>query len=74
KPLITSAFCSRVAKKGFSYINADWSSQPMWITNPVFQKVDARLQVNQYISERWKSEMEKARYLHANDVSELFPE
>lgn len=60
--------------KGFSYINADWSSQPMWITNPVFQKVDARLQVNQYISERWKSEMEKARYLHAKDVSELFSE
>ena len=53
--------------KAFSYINADWSSQPMWITNPVFQKVDARLQVNEYIRKKWKAEMEKDRYLNAKD-------
>ncbi|MEM8764325.1 MAG: 1,4-beta-xylanase [Bacteroidota bacterium] len=60
--------------KAFSYINADWSSQPMWITNPVFQKVDARLQVNEYIGKKWKTEMERTRYLHADDVSHLFAE
>ncbi|MEO1487682.1 MAG: 1,4-beta-xylanase [Bacteroidota bacterium] len=53
--------------KAFSYINADWSSQPMWITNPVFQKVDARLQVNEYIRKKWKAEMEKEQYLHAKE-------
>ena len=53
--------------KAFSYINADWSSQPMWSLNPVFQQVDARIQVSKYISPRWIEEMNKARYLHAAD-------
>lgn len=44
--------------KAFSYINSDWSSQPMWINNPVFQKVDSRIQKSKYISEKWKKEME----------------
>lgn len=51
--------------KAFSYINSDWSSQPMWKINPVFQKVDSRIQVSEYISVRWKKEMEDLRYLHA---------
>ncbi|TAI49855.1 1,4-beta-xylanase [Flagellimonas allohymeniacidonis] len=49
--------------KAFSYINVNWSIQPMWITNPVFQKVDSRIQVSDFISEKWKAEMAKARYL-----------
>ncbi|UOY06870.1 1,4-beta-xylanase [Muricauda sp. SCSIO 64092] len=51
--------------KAFSYINSDWSSQPMWITNPVFQKVDSRIQVSEYISRQWREEMKKPQYLHA---------
>ncbi|MBX2827170.1 MAG: 1,4-beta-xylanase [Flavobacteriaceae bacterium] len=54
--------------KAFSYINADWSSQPMWITNPTFQKVDSRLQESPYISEKWKEELAESRYIHASNV------
>lgn len=50
--------------KAFSYINTDWSSQPMWIINPTFQKVDSRLQVNPFIAEKWKTEISKPQYLH----------
>ncbi|NAS29925.1 1,4-beta-xylanase [Flavobacteriaceae bacterium R38] len=53
--------------KAFSYINSDWSSQPMWKVNPVFQKVDSRIQVNEYITEKWKEEMKNLRYLHASN-------
>lgn len=49
--------------KAFGYINVDWPSQPMWITNPTFQKVDSRIQVSEFIAERWRKEMEKSRYL-----------
>lgn len=55
--------------KAFSYINSDWSSQPMWITNPTFQKVDSRIQVSKYLSQQWKTELEDLRYLNASDVS-----
>ena len=53
--------------KAFSYINSDWTSQPMWITNDTFQKVDSRLQVNMYISKKWREELSKPQYLHALD-------
>lgn len=53
--------------KAFSYINVDWASQPMWITNPTFQKVDSRIQVSKYVSIKWKEEMEKPLYLNACD-------
>lgn len=56
--------------KAFSYINADWSSQPMWLLNTTFQKVDSRLQVSQLLTEKWNAEMAKPRYL--NSFPELF--
>ena len=56
--------------KAFSYINSDWSSQPMWTANPTFQKVDSRIQMSSYISEQWKKEMNDSRYLNAS--SELW--
>ena len=56
--------------KAFSYINVNWSVQPMWITNPVFQKVDSRIQESDYISEKWIEEFSKPRYL--KPTSELF--
>ncbi|WP_139958846.1 glycoside hydrolase family 26 protein [Flavicella sediminum] len=51
--------------KAFSYINSDWASQPMWIANPTFNKVDSRIQVSKYVSQKWKEEMEKSMYLNA---------
>ena len=50
--------------KAFSYINSDWSSQPMWINNPVFRKVDSRIQKSTYISEKWKEEFNDSRYIN----------
>lgn len=54
--------------KAISYINADWSSQPMWILNPVFQNVDARIQVSEYVTDRWVAELKNPNYLHAADL------
>lgn len=53
--------------KAFSYINSDWSSQAMWINNPVFQQVDSRIQVSEYISEKWIEELSKPKYINADD-------
>ena len=49
--------------KAFSYINVNWPMQPMWVTNPTFQKVDSRIQVSEFITEKWKAEFTKPRYL-----------
>lgn len=49
--------------KAFSYINVNWSAQAMWIINPTFQQVDSRIQVSKYISERWRAELKKERYV-----------
>jgi hypothetical protein len=54
--------------KAFSYINTDWTSQPMWITNPVFKNVDSRLQMSNYITKKWNEEIQKLRYLNADNV------
>ena len=48
--------------KAFSYINVNWSAQAMWVTNPTFQQVDSRIQVSEFISERWKAEVAKPSY------------
>jgi len=49
--------------KAFSYINVNWSAQAMWVINPTFQQVDSRIQVSEYLSERWRAEMTKPSYL-----------
>ena len=53
--------------KAVSYINAHWKAAPMWVDNPTFQDVDARLQTSPVISERWKEKVYNDRYLHASD-------
>ena len=53
--------------KAFSYINSDWTSQPMWITNATFNKVDSRIQVSKYVTQKWIEEIEKPKYLNASD-------
>jgi hypothetical protein len=52
--------------KAFSYINADWSKRPMWITNKVFEQVDSRIQISDSISKKWKEELKNPRYLKAS--------
>ena len=49
--------------KAISYINANWSEQPMWKTTALFRQVDARLQTSSFISKKWTAEFYKARYL-----------
>ena len=51
--------------KAFSYINANWSKQPMWITNKVFEQVDSRIQISDSITKKWKEELKKPKYLKA---------
>ncbi len=55
--------------KAFSYINANWPSQPMWINEPTFQNVDARIQVSPFVSKQWTDELAKPNYIKAqNDL------
>ena len=52
--------------KAVSYINCQWKANRMWLDNPTFQNVDARLQTSEMISEKWKAEVSTKRYLHAH--------
>lgn len=52
--------------KAVSYINCHWKSHPMWVDNPSFQDVDARLQTSEMISEKWREETSKEKYLKAD--------
>ena len=52
--------------KAVNYINCNWKSHPMWVDNPTFQDVDARLQTSEYISNKWREETGKDMYLKAS--------
>lgn len=56
--------------KAVNYINCNWKSHPMWVDNPTFQDVDARLQTSEFISKKWREETGKDMYLKASP--ELF--
>lgn len=62
-PFIKTLNDNKDVIKAFSYINVNWSIQPMWINNPTFQQVDSRIQVSDLISKKWIEEMSKPRYL-----------
>ncbi|MFK7936072.1 MAG: 1,4-beta-xylanase [Saprospiraceae bacterium] len=66
-PFINTLHENQDVIKAFSYINVNWSAQPMWINNPTFQQVDARIQVSDYISKKWKKEMAQPRYLKSDE-------
>lgn len=53
--------------KAFSYINCDWPSQVMWVNNPVFNKVDSRLQEDEYVSRKWIEKISSDEYLKPTD-------
>jgi hypothetical protein len=65
-PFFNTLNANKDVIKAFSYINTNWSIEPMWINNPVFQKVDSRLQESNYISQKWKEELSKPRYLKSS--------
>lgn len=52
--------------KAFNYINCHWKANPMWYENKSFQDIDARLQVNPDIAERWNEEMAKPTFLKSS--------
>ncbi|MEM6770061.1 MAG: glycosyl hydrolase [Bacteroidota bacterium] len=55
--------------KAISYINANWPAQPMWLNNPVFQQVDARLQVSGYVRARWLESLNGCGQLSVDEQS-----
>jgi len=65
-PFINTINENKGVIKAISYINVDWTSQPMWIDNPVFQQVDSRIQESDFISEKWRAEFSSSRYLKAS--------
>jgi hypothetical protein len=53
--------------KAVSYINCHWDSHPMWVNNPTFKGIDARLQLNDSIRARWKRITSQEKYLKASE-------
>lgn len=53
--------------KAIHYINCNWKIRPMWVENPTFQKVDARIQESPMISAKWTEKMNHTKYLNAVD-------
>jgi len=53
--------------KAISYINCYWTSHIMWKNNPTFQYLDARLQTNPWIIEKWNEVTSNDKYLKASE-------
>ncbi|WP_084005950.1 glycoside hydrolase family 26 protein [Flammeovirga sp. MY04] len=49
--------------KAISYINCNWKAHPMWKDNPTFKGIDARLQENKELKEKWEKEISKSNYV-----------
>ena len=54
--------------KAIHYIDCNWKERPMWFENPTFQKVDARIETSEVISQQWKDKMNAPNYLNAKDL------
>ena len=53
--------------KAVSYINCHWKSHPMWYDNPTFTMIDARLQTNEKISQRWNEKVESSAFILSSE-------
>ena len=53
--------------KAISYINCHWDSHPMWYENPTFKGIDARLQLSDSISARWRRITSQDKYLKSSE-------
>ncbi|TMU55147.1 glycoside hydrolase family 26 protein [Flagellimonas algicola] len=49
--------------KAVHYINCHWDSHPMWVNNPTFKGIDARLHLSDSISERWRKITSQSKYI-----------
>ncbi|TXN38272.1 endo-1,3-beta-xylanase [Flagellimonas hymeniacidonis] len=49
--------------KAMHYINCHWDSHPMWVNNPTFKGIDARLHLSDSISERWRKITSQSKYI-----------
>ena len=52
--------------KAVSYINCNWKSHRMWKSVPNFAQMDARLQLSEDLSNKWKEITGKEQYLKAS--------
>jgi hypothetical protein len=62
-PFIKTLNDNKDVIKAFSYINVNWSIQPMWKDNGFFKHVDSRIQESDLITKKWLEEITKPRYL-----------
>ncbi len=54
--------------KALAYINTDWYAQAMWINSKAFQKIDSRIEMSPYVSDKWREKMQESRYLNLADI------
>jgi len=52
--------------KAVHYINCHWDSHKMWLDNPTFKKIDARLQLSDTISNRWVKYTSEEKYIKSS--------
>ncbi len=52
--------------KAVHYINCHWDSHRMWFDNPTFKKIDARLQLSDSISKRWRTITSNPKYIKSS--------
>jgi len=52
--------------KAIHYINCHWDSHPMWVENPTFSKIDARLQLSDSISKLWTDKISDPKYIKSS--------
>ncbi len=53
--------------KAVHYINCHWDSHPMWVNNPTFKGIDARLHLSDSISKRWVERTSKAPFILSSE-------
>nr|WP_299337757.1 glycosyl hydrolase [Allomuricauda sp.] len=53
--------------KAVHYINCHWDSHPMWVDNPTFKGIDARLHLSDSISKRWIERTSKSPFILSSD-------
>ncbi len=52
--------------KAVHYINCHWDSHRMWFKNPTFKNIDARLQLSDSISKRWREITSDPKYIKSS--------
>lgn len=52
--------------KAVQYINCHWDSHRMWVDNPTFKGIDARLQLSKEISKRWIEKTSNPKFIKSS--------